>query len=95
MWVIWPVGITIWLILGWVVFAIFEALGIKHNNTAGYITLSYFVYRVTKAWQPSIFLMGLIIGLFDGGLAVHFWWHWCPPGSVSTGWLVPLLVQGG
>ena len=24
-------------------------------------------------------------GLFIGGLGVHFFWHWCPPGSISAG----------
>lgn len=88
MWIIWPAGIAIWLTVGWVVFAVFETLGIKHNNTGGYLTLSYFVYRVTQAWGPAEFLIGVMVGGFWCGLAVHFWWHWCPPGSVSTGMLL-------
>lgn len=79
-WLIWPVGITVWLTIGWVAFAYFEWKGLGHDHAAGYITLSYFVYRVTKAWPPAIFLMGLGVGGFWVGLAVHFWWHWCPDG---------------
>lgn len=92
MYIIWPLGISIWLTIGWIAFAVFEALGIKHNDTKGYITLSYFVYRVTQAWPPAIFLMGLAIGLFWGGLAVHFFWHWCPPGSTSVGFFYLQLL---
>jgi hypothetical protein len=88
---LWPLGISLWLFLGWAFFALFEARGIKHNNTGGYVTLSYFVWRVTSAWPPSIFLLGLSLGLFWGGLAVHFWWHWCPAGSVSIGALLAPL----
>lgn len=88
-WLLWPLGIATWLAVGWATFSVFEARGIRHNNLGGYITLSYFVYRVTKAWPPSIFLIGLFVGLFWGGLSVHFWWHWCPAGSVSVGLLIP------
>ena len=87
LWVIWPLGITIWITIGWIAFAIFERLGIKHNNTAGYITLSFFVYTITQKMPVLIFAIGLCVGLFWGGLAVHFWAHWCPPGSVSEGML--------
>lgn len=88
LWIIWPLGITLWLTIGWVVFSIFEYLGIKHDDTKGYITLSYFVWRVTQAWPPSMFLLGFSVGGFWCGLAVHFWWHWCPAGSISVGWLL-------
>jgi hypothetical protein len=85
LWFVWPFGIATWLFVGWVVFGIFERLGLKHDNAAGYVTLSYFVYRVTQAWPPAVFLIGLFVGLFWGILCAHLWWHWCPPGSVSTG----------
>lgn len=85
LWLVWPIGISLWLFLGWVAFAIFERLGIKHKNTAGYITLSFFVYTITQKWPLAIFLMGLAVGSFWGVLGVHFWWHWCPPGSTSMG----------
>lgn len=86
-WLIWPAGISLWLLLGWATFAYFEYKGMenKHESVVGYMTLSYFTWRVTQAFPPAIFLMGLGIGLFWGGLMVHFWWHWCPAGSVSIG----------
>jgi hypothetical protein len=49
------------------------------------ITLSFFVYYVTTK-MPLATIIG--VGLFCyflGGLSVHFWWHWCPPGSISAG----------
>ncbi len=91
LWLIWPIGISIWLVIGWIAFAIFERLGIKHNDVGGYITLSYFVYRITQVGPPSIFLLGLSIGLFWGGLCVHFFWHWCPAGSISVGALLTII----
>jgi GcrA cell cycle regulator len=41
----------------------------------------------TCRWPLSIFIMGT----FAGGLAVHFFWHWCPAGSINTGMLHVLL----
>ena len=77
-WLWWPLGITLWLALGWGFFAWRETLGIKHHDRAGYITLSYFVWRVTQAWGPAEGLIMLFVGLFWGMLLTHFWWHWCP-----------------
>lgn len=47
-------------------------------------TLSRFVYDVGAKWPLAIWLCGV----FAGGLAVHFFWHWCPAGSFSTGALL-------
>lgn len=87
LWLIWPLGISIWLAVGWAAFALFEYLGIKHNDTAGYVTLSYFVYTITQKMPALIFVIGAAVGFFWGALAIHFWAHWCPPGSVSEGLL--------
>lgn len=48
---------------------------LRHN------TLSRFIYTVGSNWPLSIWLMGLFAGL----LATHFFWHWCPAGSISAG----------
>ena len=60
-------------------FAIFEGAAFKHPER--YNTLSHFIYTVGSKWPLSIWLMGM----FAGGLAVHFFWHWCPAGSFSGG----------
>jgi hypothetical protein len=60
-------------------FAYFEWRAFKHPDRAN--TLSHFVYTIGAQWPLSIFLMGM----FCGGLAVHFFWHWCPAGSISGG----------
>ena len=52
------------------IFAVLEGHAIKANKT----TLSRFVWNATKAWPPLPF----VLGNFTGGLAVHFWWPWCP-----------------
>ena len=60
-------------------FAYFEARAFRHPQRQN--TLSHAVYTIGSKWPLSIFIMGM----FAGGLAVHFFWHWCPPGSVSAG----------
>lgn len=74
----WIIG----LFLAIIFFAVFEAMAFRHPERVN--TLSHVVYTLGQTWPLSIWLMGM----FAGGLAVHFFWHWCPPGSVSTGWLV-------
>jgi len=37
-------------------------------------TLSRQMWIWTQAWPLMPFLWGLV----TGGLAVHFFWHWCP-----------------
>jgi len=47
-------------------FAIFEARGFRHPERQN--TLSHAVYTIGSKWPLSIFIMGM----FVGGLAVHF-----------------------
>jgi len=69
-------------------FSIFETKALNHPDRAN--TLSHAVYTIGSKWPLSIFIMGM----FAGGLAVHFFWHWCPAGSISTGALVlPFLLN--
>ncbi len=85
-------GDTPWILgtLGAILFfAVFEAIAFRHGSRTN--TLSHAVYTVGAKWPLSIFLMGN----FVGGLAVHFFWHWCPPGSVSTGMLMLHSILGG
>ena len=77
---IWWVG----LIAAVVFFAAIEGLAFKYPQRQN--TLSRTIYDIGSKWPLSIFIMGM----FAGGLGVHFFWHWCPPGSVSTGWLLNL-----
>jgi hypothetical protein len=62
-------------------FAYFEWRAFRYPTSQH--TLSMWIYTLGSKWPLSIFLMGM----FCGGLAVHFFWHWCPPGSISTGLL--------
>jgi hypothetical protein len=66
-------------------FAIFEARAFRHPDRAN--TLSHAVYTIGSKWPLSIWIMGA----FCGSLATHFFWHWCPDGSISTGMLRVLL----
>lgn len=63
-------------------FALFEILGFVKPNK--FNTLSHVVYTTGLHWPLAIWIMGV----FCGGLATHFFWHWCPAGSVSTGMLL-------
>jgi len=44
-------------------------------------TLSRAIYNLGQSWPLSIWLMGM----FAGGLAVHFFWHWDPNCISSAG----------
>lgn len=84
-WIVWPVGIAIWLAIGWFEFGRFEWQALLASHKAGQITLSMFCYTVFTKFPLSLFLTGLFVGLFWGALMTHLTWHWCPPGSVSGG----------
>jgi hypothetical protein len=60
-------------------FAYFEKRAFDHPNSQH--TLSRWIYDIGRTWPLSIWLMGALAG----GLATHFFWHWCPPGSISGG----------
>jgi hypothetical protein len=60
-------------------FAWFEYRGLTHRTRQN--TLSSVIWTIGSHWPLSIWLMGA----FAGGLAVHFFWHWCPAGSLSAG----------
>jgi hypothetical protein len=84
-WLVWPVGIVIWLLVGWSTFAYFEAKALSHGARKDQITLSFFLYTIGSKFPLSILLAGLLIGTFIGILGTHVLWHYCPPGSVSGG----------
>lgn len=83
-WIVWPVGIALWLALGWAEFAYLEKRGLFPTRK-NQITLSMFCYTVASKFPLSVFWAGLMIGEFLGTLSTHFLWHWCPPGSLSAG----------
>jgi len=66
-------------------FAVGESYAFRHADRQN--TLSRAIFDIGSKWPLSIFIMGM----FCGGLAVHFFWHWCPPGSISTGMLHSIL----
>lgn len=67
-------------------FAYFEARAFRHPTRQA--TLSRFIATIGSKWPLSIWLMGA----FAGGLAVHFFWHWCPFPGQSVGMLTWPLV---
>lgn len=71
----WIVGTIIALVF----FAYFEKRAFDYPNSQH--TLSRWIYDIGQKWPLSIWLMGALAG----ALATHFFWHWCPPGSVSAG----------
>lgn len=73
----WIIG----LLAAIVFFAVFEALAFRHPDRLN--TLSRAVWTLGQVWPLSIFLMGM----FCGGLAVHFFWHWCPAVGQGVGLL--------
>ena len=66
-------------------FGVFEFLGFVRPGK--FNTLSHAVYTIGAHWSLAIFIMGG----FCFGLATHFFWHWCPAGSISTGMLRSII----
>jgi hypothetical protein len=62
-------------------FAVFEVRAFRHPDRQN--TLSRFVFTIGQKFPLSIFMMGL----FVGGLAVHFFWHWCPDVGLGVGFI--------
>lgn len=84
-WYVWPIGIAVWLVIGWCFFALFEARALSKSAQKNEITLSMFCYTVFTKFPLALLLVGFTCGMFFGGLGVHFLWHWCPSGSISGG----------
>ena len=67
---------TAWILTIIVSFALLEGYALAR----GKLTLSRYTWQASVAWGPLPFVLGAIVG----GLAVHFFWHWCPElGSVN------------
>jgi hypothetical protein len=73
--------ITAWLL--WLAvlvvggFAVLETIAFRTDR----ITLSRLVWNISKAWPPFPWVVGNV----TGGLAVHFWWNWCPGAGLGIG----------
>lgn len=61
---------TVYLLAVIAAFAVMEGYALRTNRT----TLSRYVWKASQAWPLLPFVVGVVVG----GLAVHFWWHWCP-----------------
>lgn len=73
----WIVGTALALVY----FAWWEAYAFRHPDRVN--TLSRSISTLGAKFPLVIFFMGL----FCGGLAVHFFWHWCPEIGVGVGLL--------
>jgi len=66
---------TVWIIWLFAIgasFSVLEALAFRHPTRLN--TLSRFIWEVGQVWPLSLVLYGMLFG----GLAVHFFWNWCP-----------------
>jgi hypothetical protein len=84
-WILWPVGIAAWLLLGWAEFGVIEGRALSAKAKPNQITLSMLVYTVASKFPLALATACLALGYFWGALLTHFLWHWCPPGSISAG----------
>jgi hypothetical protein len=71
----WDIGLFVAIVF----FAYFEARAFRHPEQQN--TLSHWIYTIGSKWPLSIWLMGMLAG----SLATHFFWRWCPAGSISAG----------
>ncbi|HUZ74909.1 MAG TPA: hypothetical protein VMU87_18135 [Stellaceae bacterium] len=69
---------ALWLGLAILSFAALETVAFR---TGRWPSLSLATWRVFQAFP----LIAVVFGMVFGALAVHFFWHWCPPGSMSAG----------
>lgn len=60
----------VWTLIAIAAFAVGEGYAFKHPDRQN--TLSRAVTTLGAKWPLSIFIMGM----FAGGLAVHFFWPW-------------------
>ena len=58
----WPAMALVWIVS----FAIPEYIALAHNG----MSLSEWVWRAEAAWP----MLGWVMGVLAGGLAVHFFW---------------------
>ena len=72
---VWLVG----LVCAVLFFGIVEAMAVRHPTRIN--TLSHVIAQIGATWPLSIW----ICGVFAGGLAVHFFWHFCPAFAVTGG----------
>jgi hypothetical protein len=75
-WIIWPLGIFLWFVLGLALFIWREVPGLR--GAPGRITLSRWVYTVSTKFPMFIAWLYINIGAVIGSLTTHFYWHWCP-----------------
>ena len=68
---------TCWLVFFILLFAVGETYALRK----GKLTLSRWVYDASSKFP----LLMVFYGMVFGGLAVHFFWHWCPAGGCGTG----------
>lgn len=67
---------TIWLLGLLLVFAVGETWALRK----GKLTLSRWTWQASQQFPLILVFYGMIFG----GLAVHFFWHWCPGGCLTS-----------
>lgn len=78
---VWVIAVVGWFGLGVFMFAILERYAFRNNVS----TLSRFVWETTNKAPLITVVVVNLIGWLQGGLAVHFFWHWCPDLGLGTG----------
>lgn len=63
---------VLWLLAFVASFAVLEGYAFKHPQREN--TLSRATWKLGQRWPLSLVLFGMVFG----GLAVHFYWNWCP-----------------
>jgi hypothetical protein len=70
---------TVWWVTILVSFACLETYALKHTENGP--TLSRFMWTLGSKFPLTIYFAGMLMG----GLAVHFWWNWCPALGSTNG----------
>lgn len=78
-WIAGAVGWLLWFTV-WEIKGLHDTAHTIAGKTTPTLTLSRFMWYLGQKWPPFLVLYGGVAL----GLAVHFWWNWCPAlGSVN------------
>lgn len=70
---------TVWWVAILMSFIMLEAIAFKYREDGP--TLSRFMWTLGQKFPLTIYFAGMLFG----GLAVHFWWNWCPALGSTNG----------
>jgi hypothetical protein len=79
-WVVWGL---VWIAIAIGGFAWLERRAFRRGTRLA--TLSFAVWKLSETFPLAVYAFVAVLFALMGVLGAHFFWHWCPPGSVNVG----------